>query len=328
MPVSLTLPVVSAPQPSGSSPVAARRVGYLGPAATFCEQALLTQSDLAALELVPYPSMPAVLRATETGDVDLGVVAIENALEGMVNVTVDTLAFGVDLLIQREIVLPVHLDLLATPDATLEGITTVASMPVALGQCRDYLGEHLPNAVERGMDSTAEAARWVAETGDPTVAALANTLAGERYGLATLATSIEDHPDNATRFVVVGPESVPAPSGHDKTTIMVFQHDDRPGSLLAILQEFAARSINLSRLESRPTKSGLGNYCFLIDLDGHIADEVVADALRTIHAEQQSVKFLGSYPAAGANGAAMRADVTVAAREADTWMNNLRRNIG
>ncbi len=305
-----------------------RRVGYLGPEATFCEQALRTQPDLASLELVAYPSMPEVLRATQAGEVDLGVVAIENALEGMVNVTVDTMAFDVDLYIQREIVLPVHIDLLGVPGASLEDIAVVSSMPVALGQCRDFLNQHLPGVLERPSDSTAEAARRVAEVGDATVAALANTLAGERYGLVPLASGVEDHPDNATRFVVVAPDHIPAPSGHDKSTIMVFQHDDRPGSLLAILQEFAARAINLTRLESRPTKSGLGNYCFLIDLEGHVADEVVADALRTIHAEQQSLKFLGSYPAAGADGATVRADVAESYKQANEWMADLRRRIG
>ena len=316
------------PSPSLPSQVTSRRVGYLGPAATFCEQALHTQADLSAGELVAYPSMSEVLRATAAGDVDLGVVAIENALEGMVNVTVDTMAFDVDLYIQREIVLPVHLELLGVPGATLDQIAAVVSMPVALGQCRDFLNRELPGVMERPLDSTAEAARSVAATGDPTVAAIANALAGERYGLVSLGSGIEDHPDNATRFVVVAPDAIPAPSGHDKSTVLVFQHADRPGSLLSILQEFAARSINLTRLESRPTKSGLGNYCFLIDFQGHVADEVVADALRTMHAKQGSVKFLGSYPAAGSDGAAVRADVTEAFREADAWMNNLRDHIG
>lgn len=303
------------------------RVGYLGPEATFCEEALQTQPDLVAQELVAYPSMPQVLHAVETGEVDVGVVAIENALEGMVNVTVDTLAFEVDVYIQREIVLPVHLNLLAVPGAPLGGITQVTSMPMAFGQCREFLNVSLPGVVQRPVDSTAAAARLVGESGDPTVAAIANSLAAQRYGLEVLAEGIEDHPDNATRFVVVAPHTIPAPTGHDKSTVVVFQHADRPGSLLAILQEFAARSVNLTRLESRPTKSGLGNYCFLIDLEGHVADEVVADALRTIHAEQQGVKFLGSYPAAGADGPAARADADEASRAARDWMRSVRSNI-
>ena len=286
-----------------------------------------SQPDLAAGELVPYPSMPEVLYATSEGAVDVGVVAIENALEGMVNVTVDTMAFDVDVYIQREIVVPVRLELLGVPGATLDGIEAVASMPVAFGQTRRFLHESLPNAIERSVDSTAGAAELVAKAGDPTVAALANALAGERYGLETLVSGVEDHADNATRFVAVAPGRIPAPTGHDKTTIVVFQHADRPGSLLAILQEFAARAINLTRLESRPARSGLGHYCFLIDLEGHIADEVVADALRVIHAEQATCKFLGSYPAEGSDGAAVRAGVSESVRAAGEWMDDLRTRI-
>ena len=303
------------------------RVGYLGPEATFCEQALRTQPDLAAAELTGYPSMPEVLHATAAGEVDAGVVAIENALEGMVNVTIDTLTHDVDLFIQREVVMPVSLDLLGIPGTRLDGIETVVSMPVAFGQCRTFLHDTLPGAVERGADSTAGAAQQVAELQDPGVVALANSLAGERYGLDTLVAGVEDHRDNATRFVLVAPKRIPAPTGHDKTSLVVFQHADRPGSLLSILAEFASRAINLTRLESRPTRSGLGNYCFVIDLEGHIADEVVADALRALHTEQARCKFLGSYPAAGPDGAQVRRAVNDSARDAQRWIDELREAI-
>ena len=302
-------------------------MGFLGPEATFGEQALLTQADLSAGERVPFGSMPDVLRATADGTVDVGFVAIENALEGSVNVTVDTLAFDVDLLIQREVVIPVSMHLLALPGASIEDIRTVVSIPVATAQCRSFLQAELPGVVERAVDSTAEAARQVAEQGDQSVAAIANALAADVYGLVPLAEEIEDHPDNETRFVAVRAGTVPAQSGHDKSTVVIFQHADRPGSLLAILQEFAARSINLTRLESRPTKSGLGNYCFLVDFEGHVADEVVADCLRSLKAEQADVKFLGSYPAAGADGAEVRADVAAAFRAADEWLSAIRAHI-
>ena len=137
---------------------------------------------------------------------------------------------------------------------------------------------------------------------------------------------MEDHPENATRFVVVAREGVPAPTGHDKTTIVVFQQADRPGSLLSILQEFAARAINLTKLESRPTKKGLGDYCFIIDLEGHVDEELVADCLRDLQSKHH-VKFLGSYPAAGEHGPAVRRDAEVAWREADDWVRFLRAQV-
>src|SRR5262249_51754473 len=142
----------------------------------------------------------------------------------------------------------------------------------------------------------------------------------------TLAVEIEDHPSE-TRFVVVG-HGIPGRTGHDKTSVVCFQREDRPGSLLAILQEFAARAINLSKLESRPTKRGLGNYCFFIDLEGHVRDELVADCLRNLAAKQAEVKFLGSYPAAASEvGDARRKAAGKAWREASSWVDSLRAQV-
>ena len=159
-----------------------------------------------------------------------------------------------------------------------------------------------------------------ASAAGPRTAALAPRLAAELYGLEVLEPAVEDHHDNQTRFVALAPDGVPGPTGHDKTSIVCFQREDRPGSLHAILSEFAARGINLTKLESRPTKQGLGNYCFLIDLEGHVADEVVADCLRVLHAELADVKFLGSYPAAGEHGPAVAQQADAAWREADDWI--------
>lgn len=304
------------------------RIGFLGPLGTFSEQALLTQADLAEQELVPLPSIRDVLAATEDGTVDLGFVPIENSIEGAVNVTIDTLAFEASLLLQREVVINVQLNLLAAPGVALDDVRTVVSHPMALPQVRRFLTTTLPGAAHSAANSTAEAARIVGEERSPHTAAVAPALAAKLYGLDVLAADIEDHPENQTRFVLVSQAGVPAPTGHDKTTIVCFQQMDRPGSLLGILQEFAARAVNLTYLSSRPTKTSLGDYCFLIDLEGHVADEVVADCLRELKAKLADVKFLGSYPAAGEHGEAARRDAEDSWRRADEWLAGIRSGMG
>jgi prephenate dehydratase len=300
------------------------RVGYLGPAGTFTEQALFTQPDLARAELVPIGSIPDVLLATASGDIDVGFVAIENAIEGSVNITLDMLAFEIDLLIQREVVIPVDLCLMVRPGVEMSDIEVVMSFPHATAQCRQFLKDRLPGVQTQATNSTADAARIIAEAADEHTAAIGTARAAETYGLEVLTHEIEDHPENATRFVVVARDGIPEATGHDKTSIVVFQRADAPGTLLGILHEFAARSINLTKLESRPTKKALGDYCFLIDLEGHLSDEIVADALRDLKIKQGDVKFLGSYPAAGEKGESVRRDAVVAWQRADEWLTSLR----
>jgi prephenate dehydratase len=304
------------------------RIAYFGPAGTFTEEALLSQSDLASGDREPYPSVPEVLAAVERGDAGGGVVPIENMIEGSVSVTLDTLAFDSELLIQREIDLPVSLNLCARPGVALAEVRTVVSFPHALAQCRGWLGKKLPDSEQRASHSTSDAAREVSKSKRTDMAAICNALAADLYGLKVLATEVEDHPENQTRFVLVG-RGIPAPTGHDKTSIVCFQRDDRPGSLLAILQEFAARAINLTKLESRPTKRGLGDYCFFIDAEGHIADEVIADALRNLSAKQSEIKFLGSYPVGGPMeaGVERRRAAGRAWKHASTWVESLRAQI-
>lgn len=309
---------------SGPNPVTARTVGLLGPAGTFTEQALRTQADLAAAEFVLYPTMPDVLRAVESGEVDWGFVAVENSIEGTVNAASDTLAFDVDLLIQREVVIHIEQHLMAVPGATLAGISEVVSIPHATAQVGHFLHKELPNVGTRAANSTSEAAQIVAEAGDPKRAAIGNRLAADVYGLEILASRIEDHPENQTRFLAVARGTVTPPTGHDKTSIVVSQRADRPGSLLSILQEFAARRINLTKLESRPTKKALGDYCFLLDLEGHVADDVVADCLKAVRVKHGTVKFLGSYPSASGEVTERRRDVQDAIREADDWLVAIR----
>jgi prephenate dehydratase len=309
-------------------PESSRSVAFLGPLGTFTEQALLTQPDLAAADLVPTASIPEVLDLVADGQVGLGFVAIENSIEGTVNLTQDGLIFTHDLLIQREVVLDVEHCLLARLGTSLADVKVVVSIPVATAQCTQFLHQRLPSAELHAANSTAEAARTVSEAVGAGAAAIAPRVAADLYGLEVVAEDIADHDGNQTRFVVVARDTVPPPTGHDKTSVVVFQRADEPGSLISILQEFAARRINLNKLESRPTKAGgLGDYCFVIDAEGHIGDELVADALRSLHAKQGGVKFLGSYPRGDAHAGSAREHADARWRQADDWMQALRSRI-
>jgi prephenate dehydratase len=300
------------------------RVAYLGPPGTFTEEALLSEDDVAEGDLVAFGSIPEVIEAVERHDADLGIVPIENAIEGSITVTLDTLAFDSDLLIQREVIRPVSLNLVARRGTKLKDVRTVVSLPYATAQCREWLRRRLPSAQVVAASSTSGAVERVARSRAKGIAAIGTHLAAELYRLDVIAPEIEDYRDNATRFVIIG-RGVPAPTGHDKTSVVCFQRENRPGSLISILQEFAARAINLTRLESRPTKAGLGDYCFVIDCEGHVADELVADALRNLHAKQGRVKFLGSYPAAATeDGRARRRAARRAWREASLWVDELQ----
>ncbi len=202
-------------------------------------------------------------------------------------------------------------------------------MPVATAQCHGFLRKNLTNAEIRVANSTAEAAQIVGESsiGDM-VAAVAPRNAASLYGLNVLAENIADEAGNQTRFVLVAKQGIPVPTGNDRTAIVVFQRADEPGSLLSILQEFAARRINLSQLISRPTKKGgLGDYCFIMYVDGHIKDELVSDALRDLHAKQGDVKFMGSYPASAQHSHTTREHADARWREADDWITALRSQI-
>ena len=301
--------------------MAQTRVGYLGPAGTFTHEAAAT---LDGVETVACASIPEVLALVANGTLDQGIVPLENAIEGTVSATIDGLVFDHDLVIEREIVLPIHLHLLARKGVALEDVTKVASYVHALAQCRGFL-ETLGVASEQ-TTSTSQAAREVAESAEPW-AAVGSSIAGRLFGLESIASDIEDHPGNATRFVVVGRESVTAPTGHDRTSIVCFQDADRPGSLYGILGRFAARDINLTKLESRPTKLGLGDYCFVIEFDGHVADDVVADGLADLQAHLGRVKFLGSYPVTGEGALDRREQVSEARKSANEWIERIRLRI-
>jgi prephenate dehydratase len=306
-------------------------IGFLGPSGTFTEEALRSDPGLAAAKRLPLPSFIHVMAAVEAGEIDYGFVAIENSIEGTVSIAMDQLVFERELIIQGEVVLPVTQNLVAAAGTTLNDIKRVVSFPHATGQCRTWLTENLPDVEEVPARSTAEAVRLVGEQlgSDRHTAAIGTALAAELYGLTVVAPGIADHLDNSTRFVLLARPSagIPGPTGHDKTSVVCFQSSDHPGSLHGILGQFSARDLNLVKLESRPTKKALGEYCFIIDFEGHVADEVVADCLRDLHTGLRRLKFLGSYPAAGEHGAARRRTADRAWRAADKWIHDLRTQI-
>ena len=273
------------------------RVAFLGPEGTFTSQAASKAAPDAQRE--PLPTIAEVIAAVRAGSVDLGVVPMENSIEGTVNLTLDDLAFGAaGAYIRAEINLPIAMNLLARSGTQLGDIRVVRSQPHALAQCRGWLAQHLPHALHQAATSTAEAAREAA-AGDGTMAALGPAVAAEKFGLEVLAAGVEDHSGNATRFVVLGPAMAPA-TGADKTSLVVFFGEDRPGLLLRILDEFALRGINLTKIESRPTKQALGEYCIFIDCAGHISEARVGEALRSVHRHAAEVRILGSYRRADA----------------------------
>ena len=278
------------------------RLAYLGPPGTFTEEALLSLPQAEGAELVPLGTVPDVVDAVALGEAAAGLVPIENSIEGSVNITLDALAFGDRIQICAEVIRPIRHAILGVAGTSLDLITDISSHPHATAQCREYLARAVPSARVHAANSTAEAARDVAALGDLAWAAIGTELAGKLYGLAVLAADIEDRPENATRFVLLGKERA-APTGADKTSVVCFIEKDRPGSLLAILHEFSDRQINLTKLESRPTKERLGEYCFFIDMEGHADEPPVQYAIESLRTKILEVKVLGSYPRAEHPGA-------------------------
>lgn len=274
------------------------RIGYLGPPGTFTEEALLGLPESDGAELVPLATVADVIDAVENGRIDHGMVPIENSIEGSVNVTLDAMAFATQTAtIVRESVRPIRHALLGRRGATLAQITDIVSHPHATAQCRAFLAAHLPDARIHAANSTAEAAGLVASAVERTSAAIGAALAAKLYGLIVLVDSIEDRQENSTRFVLLG-RAAAEPTGADRTSVVCFIEKDRPGSLLALLHEFSDRDINLLKLESRPTKQRLGEYCFFIDMEGHAAEPPVSHALESLRTKILEVKVLGSYPRA------------------------------
>jgi prephenate dehydratase len=269
------------------------RHAYLGPPGTYCEVALgrLTGDDI---EPVPYRNERDAILAVAAGDVARAVVPIENALEGAVTGTLDTLALETrEVTILKEVVVEVEHCLVAAPGVTLAQVAAVVSHPQALAQCRRWLGEHLPDAAQLAATSTAQAVRSVAATTDQ--AAIGTRHAAELYGCDVLAESVEDEPGNATRFVLLGPVGERVDGAPGRTTIVFHGGGDvAPGWLVACLSEFAQRGVNLTKIESRPRKIGLGHYLFVIDAEGE--PDAVEAAIAALAGHCEEVRVLGSYP--------------------------------
>jgi prephenate dehydratase len=268
------------------------RRAFLGPAGTFTEEALLSMG-VDGVEPVACASIGDVFAAVASGDCADGVVPIENSVEGSVNETLDALAFDHELHVVAELVRDIHHALVVAPGVRLEDVTAIVSKPEATAQCRAWLSANLPGRAAVAANSTAEAVqRAVAEPG---LAAIGTALAAELYGGAVLENAIEDFDGNQTRFVLIG-RGLGERTGHDKTSLALFMQRNKPGALLMILSEFAYGQIDLTKIQSRPTKKQLGQYMFFVDLEGHVDDPNVALALECLRLKLREVKIIGSYP--------------------------------
>jgi len=309
-------------------------LAYLGPAGTFTEQAvgLLPHRVRRAL---PGTTVAAVIADVAAGRADAGLVPVENSVEGSVNATLDALAAGPELRVVAEVLVPVRFVLAAPAGAPLSSVTRVLSHPHGLAQCRAWLGERLPAAELVEVGSTAAAAAAVAAAGDGgragTDAAVCAPVAADHHGLTVLAEGIgAAGPAAVTRFVLVARRgtavgALPPATGADRTSLVVFIPDNHPGALLDVLEQFAARGVDLIRLESRPTGQAMGSYCFAIDCEGHVADARVGEALSGLRRTCRAVRFLGSHPRADAAPVTVRpgtADESFA--DAATWLDGLR----
>ncbi|WP_017972762.1 prephenate dehydratase [Actinopolyspora halophila] len=300
------------------------RIAYLGPPGTFAEQASRALTEETDSELVPHESIRSALDAVRGGEVLAAGVPVENSVEGAVSATLDGLASGEPLVAVAETVLPIRFDVLVRRGVSARDVTAVASHPHALAQVRRWVTERLPGAGTVPASSTAAAAEEV-ETGKADAAVVAPVAAQHHPELVPLARGIADVDDAATRFLLIrGPGPLPEPTGADRTSIAVVAHDE-VGTLGEVLSELSLRGINLSRIESRPTVDGLGTYRFFLDLDGHVADARVGDALAGLHRRCSEVRFLGSFPKAGREPVNVRPYASEQAfRESADWLERVR----
>ena len=272
---------------------------FLGPEGTFSDQAVRTfvSKDrlAAAYESLPCDNMSDVFEAVDRGKADYGVVPIENSLEGPVTTVLDAFAFTTRAEILGEVALDIHQSLILAKGAALDDVTAIASHPQGIGQCRRWLNRHLPDRQLRLADSTAAAVAMAVE--DASVAAVGSTLAAELMGADVYEEAIEDNLSSQTRFVLIGRGPV-AHDGPGKSTLALFIQSDRAGVLQMILSEFTYAGINLTMIQSRPTKRELGDYMFFVDIDGYADDPDIAIALNCLRMKLREVRIIGSYPRA------------------------------
>ncbi|WAL39832.1 prephenate dehydratase [Brevibacterium sp. BRM-1] len=304
------------------------RYGYLGPEATFTEAALirlLEAQGTPQAQRVPMRNAEAAFAALAAGELDGAVVPIENSVEGGVPATLDALSHHT-MQICAETLVDVRFVVAVRPGTRVGDIRAFATHPHAEAQTRVWVSEHIPGASYLPASSTAAAAQELAAGASAAQAAICPALAARRYGLEVLAADVGDHSSAVTRFVLVRRRSAPpARTGADKTTLVVALATDEAGALLNLLEQFSARGVNLSRIESRPTGDGLGLYQFSIDAQGHVADARMAEALAGVHRIARRVQFLGSYPAANASEVRVdprTADAAYAA--AHEWLGAIR----
>ena len=278
------------------------RIAFLGPAGTFSHDALGVAAAGAQVEPLPQPTIYDAILAVSRGDADRAFVPFENSIEGAVRVTLDALAFDAPgVAIAGEHDQPITHSLIAGRELALDEIEVVLSHPQASAQCARFVRETLPQAESRAAASTAEAVRVVCQSSEPW-AALGARSAAELFGGVILRESVEDHTDNVTRFVWLAPEGTrPSGDGPWRTTLIFSELGaDHPGALVDALTEFSSRGVNLTRIESRPRRSGLGRYMFFLDLEGAESDSEVAAAIEALRGKAESVRVLGSYPVTAA----------------------------
>lgn len=281
-----------------------QRIAYLGPKGTVSEESTFYFFQESNYELVPYKIISEVFHATVSGETALSVIPIENTIEGSVSLHMDMLVHDVQLPIQAEWVYPSRQNLIGRNskgkerDEMLASVRKVLSHPVAIAQCKKFLNKHLAHAEIEHVSSTAEGVRSVSAQDDDEVVAIGTSLAAERYGLDKLVSEIQDHSNNYTKFIAVGPERLPYPKSTDqiKTSVLVTLPEDYPGALHQVLSAFAWRRINLSRIESRPTKKQLGLYYFIMDIEASLDSVLLPGAIAEIEAIGCQVRVLGCYP--------------------------------